>query len=363
MQVPSVPQLRPLSVGEILDVSLKIWLRHFVVLAKIVLFVVAPVQIVASLLLASAIPDSDLFFDPSAFDTSAETVEDPFADFDGGDAAAVFAAFGVVTILSGLAFVFSSAAALRAVTVAYLGGAPDWRDSLRLALNRVGPLLALSILMGLGMTLGFVLCLAPGVWLAVGWSLAFVALLAEDIGATDSLRRSWRLVKGRWWATFGVLLIAFLLNVVVDQIVSIPFAIGSIFSPNSVIGFGLSAVAAIISDVITTPFVAAVFVLVYFDLRVRKEGFDLALLAQAMGPLPEGGPAYGNPYHPPPGGYGPTPGPGGYGPGPTLGDYGPPPASWAPPPSDQPPSDEPPSDEPPSDPAPPSEWPPPGPSS
>jgi hypothetical protein len=294
-----------LSVGEILDVSLKIWRRHFPALARIVLFVVTPVQVLSSLILASALPDSEILFDSSSFDTTTGT-----ARFDGGDAAAFFAAFALVTILSGLGFVLSSAAALRAVTVAYLGGTPAWKESLRLAVNRLGSLVWLSILMGLGLTLGFALCLAPGIWLAVAWSLAFVALVAEDLSGTRALRRSYNLVRGRWWATFGVLLIAFVLNAVVDQIVSIPFAIVSFVSEDSVIGFTVGALANILSDVITTPFVAAVFVLVYFDLRVRKEGFDLQLLAQAMGPLPEGGP--------------PAP----------AGPYGAPPPAWPPPPSE-----------------------------
>jgi hypothetical protein len=342
-----VPQLRPLSVGEILDVALKIWRRHFLALAKIVLFVVAPVQILSSLLLASAIPNSDAFFDPSAFDTTTNTTSDIFGEnFDGGDAAAFFAAFGLVTLLSGLAFVLASAATLRAITVAYMGGTPDWKESLRGAVSRLGSLVWLALLMGLGVTLGFVFCLAPGIWLAVSWSLAFVALVAENLSGAAALRRSYNLVRGRWWATFGVLLIAFMLNAIVDQIVAIPFAIGSFFSADSIVGFSLSAVAKIISDVITTPFVAAVFVLVYFDLRVRKEGFDLQLMAQAMG-QPEGFPS-GSPYGPPPGGpYGPPPG-GPYGPRP-AGPYGGQPQrpyggqpqgpapEWRPPPSDWPP--------------------------
>jgi hypothetical protein len=330
----AVPELRPLSVGEILDVALKIWRRHFPALAKIVLFVVAPVQVLSSLLLVSAIPNSDAFFDPSAFDPTTNTTTDVFGEnFDGGDAAAFFAAFGLVTLLSGLAFVLSSAAALRAITVAYLGGTPDWKESLRGAVNRLGSLVWLTLLMSLGVTLGFVFCLVPGIWLAVSWSLAFVALVAEDLSGTAALRRSYDLVRGRFWATFGVLLIAFLLNAVVDQIVAIPFAIGSFFSADSIVGFSLSAVANIISDVVTTPFVAAVFVLVYFDLRVRKEGFDLQLMAQAMG-QPEGLPS-GSPYGPPPGPYGPPPA-GPYG-GQPQGPPGGPSPQWPPPPSDWPP--------------------------
>jgi hypothetical protein len=317
-----VPELRPLSVGEILDVALKIWRRHFGALARIVLFVVAPVQVISSLLLASALPNSEILFNSGSPTNTTNDV------FDGGDAATFFAAFGLITLLSGLAWVLSSAAALRAVTVAYLGGTPDWKESLRLALGRLGSLVWLSILMGLGVTLGLVLCIVPGIWLAVAWSLAFVALVAEDLSGTKALSRSYNLVRGRWWATFGVLLIAFVLNWVVDQIVSIPFALGWFISENSVIGFTLSALADIISNVITTPFVAAVFALVYFDLRVRKEGFDLQLLAQAMGPLPEGGsPGAGGPYGGPPTAEGP---------------YGAPPSARPPPPS---------------------EWPPPGPSS
>lgn len=297
-----VPQLRPLSTGEILDVALKIWRRHFPALARIVLFVVAPVQVLSSLLLASVLPEDEVVFD-TGFESS-DPAADPFgAEFDGGDAATFVAGVGLVTLLSGLAFVLSSAAALRAVTVAYLGGTPDWKESLRLALHRLGSLVWLSCLMGFFVLLAFLMVVVPGVWLSVAWSLAFVALVAEELTSTGALQRSFALVQGRWWPTFGVLLVAFLLNFIVDQIIAIPFAIGSFVSDDSLVGVGLSAVASIVSDVITTPFVAAVFVLVYFDLRVRKEGFDLQLLAEAMGPAHEA------PTAPPPPSAWPPPGP------------------------------------------------------
>jgi hypothetical protein len=84
-------------------------------------------------------------------------------------------------------------------------------------------------------------------------------------------------------------------------------------------------VVGVASSVITTPFMAAVLVLIYFDLRVRKEGFDLEVLAQGVGgsvpaggwavPPPSGGwPPPAAPWpppqapHPPP----PPPSPGGW---------------------------------------------------
>ena len=51
----------------------------------------------------------------------------------------------------------------------------------------------------------------------------------------------------------------------------------------------LEAVANLVSSLLTTPFIAAVVTLTYFDLRVRKEGFDLAVLAERMGGAPATG--------------------------------------------------------------------------
>ena len=95
-----------------------------------------------------------------------------------------------------------------------------------------------------------------------------------------------------------------------------------------------NAIATGIAAVLTTPFTAAVTALIYFELRVRKEGFDLALLAQRMGVAP------------PPGGFAPTPWAGApaqpwgqppqpnqpWGAPPPAGAWDPMPGAWSPPP-------------------------------
>ena len=55
---PAIPQLRPLAIGELLDVSIKICLRHWKTLLKIVLVVTVPVQLLSILVLVSTAPDS-----------------------------------------------------------------------------------------------------------------------------------------------------------------------------------------------------------------------------------------------------------------------------------------------------------------
>jgi hypothetical protein len=304
-----VPELRPLGIGELVDVSLKIWRRHFGALARVVLVVVAPIEILTALAIASA--------------------DDPGVEAGAGDAVAGGAAF-VGVALRLLATLVASAATLQVVTVAYLGGEPDWRQSLQLATRRLPALLWLTVLTGAGLVLGFIALVFPGIYLSVAWSLAFCALMAEDLKGTAALGRSYRLVRGRWWPTFGTLLLAWILMMVVGFFVQLPFGLAVVSVDSDSLGFFVvSAVSGVVSAVVTTPFLATIFILLYFDLRVRKEGFDLELLTQAVGlpalstdapdatadwrpsdPPPPWPPPSAPPPPPPPPPSGPPPGPG-----------------------------------------------------
>jgi len=64
-----------------------------------------------------------------------------------------------------------------------------------------------SFLSGLGMVLGFVLLIAPGIYLMGRWSIATGLVIAEDEGAARSLRRSWDLTRASHWALFWAALI------------------------------------------------------------------------------------------------------------------------------------------------------------
>ena len=269
-----VPDLRPLSVGEIIDVAIKMWRRQFGTLARIVFVVVAPVELFATLVTASVSN-----FDVETFDP---TTGDP--TLDGGALAGWLAGMFTAQILSGLAFLISSAAVLRAVSVAYLGGTPDWRESLRAATSRLPSLIWLGFLMFGGLALAAVALIIPAIWLGVAWSVAFPVMIAEGQRGTKALGRSFRLVQNRWWPTFGALFLAFLLQSFIGLVLGIPLGILTFSSEgDSLSAIFFSMIVNVAASVITTPFMAAVLVLIYFDLRVRKEGFDLQLLAQGVG--------------------------------------------------------------------------------
>jgi len=265
----ATPELRPLSLGEILDAAFKIYKNHFKTLLLCVLPIVIPLAILSTLVTAS--------LNSEAFDPSPEA-----ANLGGAAIAGSLLGFVLLIVLSTLA----TAACTRAVASAYLGRAAGWRESLGFGLRKVLPLIAVAILTGLAVMVGLLALILPGLYVGVRLYLASPALVVEDESATGALGRSWKLVKDRWWSTFGTILVSgliiFVLGLLVGGLLTIPAQLGD----SSLVGAILNTVGQILSNAVTIPLQAAVLTILYFDLRVRKEGFDLALLSQGVG---EGG--------------------------------------------------------------------------
>jgi hypothetical protein len=264
------PQLRPLSVGEVLDASFKVVRRSFKTLMVCVLVVSLPLNIINTLILASTSEN------PFNLDTLGTTNDVSTGTQLSGNL--------LTTVVSLVLTTLASAACFRAVSAAYLGEEATVEESLGFARQRLLPLLWLSILYGLGLIIPFILLVLPGIWLAVAWSLSFPALLHEDVKGVGALGRSFKLVRGRWWPTFGALLVMYLIVIVISAIM-IGIFTAALLSNSDSEAFGaiIYTIANTLSSLITLPLVAAVLTIIYFDLRVRKEGFDLQLLAQGVG--------------------------------------------------------------------------------
>jgi hypothetical protein len=83
------------------------------------------------------------------------------------------------------------------------------------------------------------------------------------------MRRSWELVGGHWWHAAFTLLVGALITGVVNAVITAPFGAGAWF---------VQGVAAAVATIVTLPYGALVGVLLYLDLRARKEPLDLATL-------------------------------------------------------------------------------------
>jgi len=121
------------------------------------------------------------------------------------------------------------------------------------------PLLLAGVLAGIGILLGFVLLIVPGLVLLTRWVLVTPAVVLERLGPTDALRRSWNLVKGHSWTAFGVILVTLVIAAIAQVIFVGVFA----FLPD----FLRNWIGGLVANSLVTPFVALAWTLMYFHLR------------------------------------------------------------------------------------------------
>ncbi len=274
----SVPQLRPLGVGEILDVAITIYRRNARTLLTLVFVVVAPFEILSALFQASALPEDELITE-----TQPGTIEVNDALWVG------IAGFAVVALLSFVGATIATGACFKAIADGYLGERAEWRPALAYAARRLHSILWVTVLGALLSVLGLLLVVIPGVYLYVAFAVAVPVLLTEGVRGRKALGRSRRLVKGRWWGTFGVVLLGTILVAIVEgALLGLSAAVTTVDTADPTLGsFLFNTAATVLASLIATPFAAAFITVLYFDLRVRKEAFDLQLLANQIGVDPE----------------------------------------------------------------------------
>jgi hypothetical protein len=280
------PDLRPRGVGEVLDVAVAVFRARARPMLALTAAVVVPVQAFGLMVTLSTSPDD-----------VDRTITGAQAPSYGTDALWLGLAGALVVTLAGfLSTSFATAAVTRVVADAYLGGADDTPTSsyARATGRRLLPVLGLGLLTGLLTTIGTLMCVIPGLWLQVSWCVAMPVLLLEGTTIRAAMARSMELTRPRWWGSAGVFYVGAALTGVVTVALSVPFgaAFGS-FGDGVAATLVAEAAANTISSILTTPFVAAALVVLYVDLRVRGEGFDVQLLVHRLGPHPSaaaGGP-------------------------------------------------------------------------
>jgi hypothetical protein len=277
--------LRPLSFGEILDQAFSLFRRLFVPLVLVQIIctgVIIPLQLFVAA---------------------------------GGQQ---FSALYLVTILINMiASALASAAVALLISENYLGRSLSAGGALRLAVPKIGPVILLSMALGVvlivsaipagiafasGMAIlvplgtgaagpaaldqlpmvaglmltGFALLLLP---LAVfaGLAVSTPALVIEDIGAGTALQRSWSLTRRFRLRAIGLLLLTAILIGI--PFMGVTFLVTMFASEAAML---LAQALSILVLLMLTPLIYCVLTLLYYDLRVRKEGFDLQVLADSL---------------------------------------------------------------------------------
>jgi hypothetical protein len=257
-----------MRIGETLDAAIKLYRRHWKIFMGIAAFILVPFFFLQHAL-------SEAFTRTVVTDIGGLTFETQ----EGGTGAAVLGAvfsLGYFLIIQP----FLTAAMARATADLYVGGRSDVAGTYRFALPRTHSILWVSFLTLLAVIGGFILLVIPGIFFYVRFVFGPTAVVVEGTRGRQAMRRSWHLAKGRFWPIFGTLVLAGILTALVGIILSLPFQlIGNAMGSG---GWVLRAIGQSLSSVITLPFSAIVTVLLYFDLRIRKEGLDLAIMAREL---------------------------------------------------------------------------------
>ncbi len=168
------------------------------------------------------------------------------------------------------------AAILSLVGIFWLQGAiaeavSDVRDgradlSIGETLNKVGPrvgaLVAAGLLAALGVMIGLVLLIVPGLVLLTWWSVLIPAIVLERVGVFEAFGRSRELVRGNGWNVFGVIVLSLLIVLGANLAVSLALA----WLPDGIRSFFQS----LVGNTIITPFIAAAWTIMYFQLRGER---------------------------------------------------------------------------------------------
>jgi hypothetical protein len=252
-------EIRARSVGEILDGAFQLYRNHFATFFGAAVLFSLPSLIAAALInwalvgTASAVPSPQV---------------------------ALGRAFSVIFITLPVFFVshiLQSAVLTIAIADAYLGRPVSLGAALRRTVALLGPLVGSSVLTGLGSGFAMVLLIIPGIWLMLRWLFTVQAITVEGCGAVASLERSSRLTNGRLGTLFGLVL----LFVIINWALALGF--GAVI-PDSVSAFSvIGSVLRQLPEIVLAPIYPGVITLSYFDVRVRKEAFDLEMLSRGIG--------------------------------------------------------------------------------
>lgn len=188
----------------------------------------------------------------------------------------LFTAIIWIGIASAVFFGFLYLAAARAVGEE-LSQEPSGRSIVGAALTGLLGWLIASFLVFIGGFIGFLLLIIPGIWLVISMSMIAQAIAVEGIGPISAMRRSYNLVKGNWWETFGFLLLVGLIGGTASQVVQL-VAVPLFIVGTPSFAFGVTIALGVAFQGLIIAAIAVGTAIWYFNLRARTDGpFQLQL--------------------------------------------------------------------------------------
>lgn len=322
-------RLRPMSIGDMFDAAFRLYRAHFLTFIGIVALLQVPMTIVQFLL--QFVIGGEATLEVLRFSSSPPTTIRPGADlfeiFPVNSFITFYAITLVVAVLQGLiAQSLITGALAKAISHAYLGRPTTILGAYGFGLRRFLALIGASLLiflMAIGLVALFGGCMiggaivigrvaevgrSPGgailfgilamlavlvlmipvaLFFFIRFILSTQAIVLEGLGPVAGLARSWRLIGSSFWRALGIFILVIVLSMLMS---SLPSALMLFFlnlGSGGALGDGeiirnqaLGALMSQLGLIISLPLLFSIYTLLYYDLRIRKEGYDLELMAQ-----------------------------------------------------------------------------------
>lgn len=268
METPQ-PRLRPMGLGDLIDEAIALYRRNFALFAGIAAVLTIPETVINVLLAVSR--GSSMF----TRDSSGHVIfhSGQLVGFAGASFGSIFVSFLFGALITG--------ALANAISVRYL----DRQTTIAQTYAAVGistfvVLAIANIVSDILISIGFIFLVVPAVIFFVHFLFIPQVVVLERKGPFAALGRSWELVRGNFWRVFGIALVVYIIVAVIQGVVGgVAGALLAAVGEHS--GVGSTIVGAIVT-VLVVPFQLGALTLLYYDLRIRKEGFDLEYMAKAL---------------------------------------------------------------------------------
>ena len=189
-----------------------------------------------------------------------------------------------IVLWTTVAFPIATGAGTYAVSERYLGNTVTIGQALARALKRFWTLSFAQLSVATRVVFGVILLVIPGILWSLSYALVVPIVLVEGHKALPSLKRSWDLVKGYRKKVFAILVVVYVLQWLLG------FGMGSLaktlFALESATANVMESALSNLLSIFMTPFGIIADILLYYDLRIRKEGFDLEMLSRAFSVSP-----------------------------------------------------------------------------
>lgn len=304
----------PMSIGGILDRTFKIYKDNFIRFITIVAIIQVPIALIMIISLSVLQRGAPVQNQNGSNQSISETRQNP-GNFSiersrtrtnntGQDEHNPFVflvgSIGMIvsSILGMLGHILCRGALTKSVSESYLGTEITVAQAYSFVLPKFLTLIGAGILVVLIIYMGLILLIVPGIIFALWFALTTPAIVVENLKAIKGLSRSKALASGNLGKIFSV---GFLV-VVISWVIGIPFSLAGsylgriLFSNNIMLMTFVNQLISIIGQILIVPIGAIAYILLYYDLRIRKEGFDLIMLANSIS-SEQGGINVGKPEH------------------------------------------------------------------